>query len=158
MLILTPEVLPTIFVETQFTDTIVAMEESVDFEGNTYSNLANVIMVTSNPQPLTNINVSFAQANVGIVTISGAFSLDLFPETQIKYITRGKSDLEEKSVTVSSFNQIPAGKQVFDYSAPTTSSVDVTFTLTSNNNFTTQITKTIEYNYDIGRLKLLEYI
>ena len=158
MLILTPSVLPTIFVETQFTDSIVAMEESIDTEGITYSNLANVIVVTSNPQVLTNVNVSLTQANVGIVTISGAFSLDLFPGTQIKYITRGKSDLEEEAVVVSSFGQIPNGKQVFDYSAPTTSSIDVTFTLTSNTNLTAQIIKTIEYNYDIGRLKLLEYI
>jgi hypothetical protein len=121
-------------------------------------NLSNVIVVTSQPEILTNVNVSLSQANVGAVTIFGAFALDLFPGATIKYITKGKSDLEEQAVTVGSFNQVPKGKQVFDYSSPTTQSIDVVFTLTSNTNVSAQITKTIEYNYDIGRLKLLEYI
>jgi hypothetical protein len=120
--------------------------------------LSNVVTVTSVPQVLTNVHVSYAEASSGSITIYGAFSLDLFPGTQIKYITRGKSDLEEEAVSVGSFGQIPKGKQVFYYASPTTPTIDVVFTLTSNTNFTAQITKTIEYNYDIGRLKLLEYI
>lgn len=158
MLILSPEVLPTIFVETQFTDTIVVEEETTDPEGNVIVVSSNVASVSSSPTPLTNVNISMAQANVGIITISGAFSLDLFPGTQIKYITRGKSDLQEPAVIVSSFGQIPAGKQVFDYSAPTTPRIDVVFTLTSNTGLSATITKTVEYNYDMGRIRLLEYI
>jgi hypothetical protein len=157
MLILTPDKLPTIFVETQFSDTINVMEEMAGEEGTTL-NVSNVIAVTSSPEVLTNVNVSYTQADMGIVTIYGSFSLDLFPGTEIKYITRGKSDLEEKPVTVGTFGQIPKGKQVFNYSSPTTQSIDVIFTLTSNTNVSAQIIKTIEYNYDIGRLKLLEYI
>jgi hypothetical protein len=158
MLILTPDVLPTIFVETQFVDVINVEEEITDPEGNVVIVSSNVVSVISTPTPLTNVNVSMAQANVGIITISGAFSLDLFPGTQIKYVTRGKSDLEEQSVTVGSFGQIPAGKQVFDYSAPTTPRIDVVFTLSSNTGSSSTITKTVEYNYDIGRIRLLEYI
>jgi len=157
MLTLTPDKLPTIFVETQFSDTIIVMEEMSGEDGPTL-NLSNVVTVTSVPQVLTNVHVSYAEANTGNITIYGAFSLDLFPGTEIKYITRGKSDLEEKAVTVGAFGQIPKGKQVFYYSAPTTPTIDVVFTLTSNTNVTAQITKTVEYNYDIGRLKLLEYI
>ena len=158
MLILTPDVLPTIFVETQFTDTIIVEEETTDPEGNVVIVSSNVVSVNSSPTPLTNVNVSMMFANTGNVTISGAFAMDLFPGTQIKYITRGKSDLQEQAVIVSSFGQIPAGKQVFDYSAPTTPRIDVVFTLTSNTGLSATITKTVEYNYDTGRIRLLEYI
>jgi hypothetical protein len=158
MLTLTPDTLTKVTVETNFVNTIIVREEMLDANNEITLNLANVIMVTSEPQVLTNVNVSMVSANVGVVTISGAFSLDLFPGTQIKYITRGKSDLEESAVIVSTFGVIPAGKQVFDYSSPTTPTIDVVFTLKSNTNLTAQITKTVEYNYDTGRLKLLEYI
>jgi len=158
MLTLIPDTLTKVTVETNFVDTIIVKEEMLDENNEPTLNLSNVIMVTSEPAVLTNVNVSMVSANVGVVTISGAFSLDLFPGTQIKYITRGKSDLEESAVIVSTFGDIPAGKQVFDYSSPTTPTIDVVFTLKSNTNLTAQITKTVEYNYDTGRLKLLEYI
>jgi hypothetical protein len=158
MLTLIPDTLTKVTVETNFVNTITVKEEVLDANNEPTLNLSNVIMVTSEPAVLTNVNVSMVSANVGVVTISGAFSLDLFPGTQIKYITRGKSDLEELAVIVSTFGGIPAGKQVFDYSSPTTPTIDVVFTLKSNTNLTAQITKTVEYNYDTGRLKLLEYI
>jgi len=150
---LTPATLSTVYVETQFSDTILVQE--IDDMGTAYP--ANVISVTSNYDPLTNVFKFSNTFTTGSVTIYGAFSLNLFPSSIIQYITKGSSDKIETLVTTNSFDLIPTGKQVFNYQAPRAATIDVIFTITTNISFS-QITKTVEYNYDTGRIKLLRYI
>lgn len=153
MINVSPITLTTVPVDTYFADTILVTE--TDELGNTYP--ANVISVISDHDPLTNVAISNTEFSNGNVYISGAFAFDLFPSTVIKYITRGGSDKIEVPVIANSFDSVPEDKQVFFYQAPTISFVDVVFTINTTNS-SIQLTKTVEYNYDIGRIKLLEHI
>lgn len=147
-----PSSLLTVFIETNFTETVTITDDLAMPPTSIES------VITDIPLPDGIIITKTTET----ITVSGKYSAGLFPGTTINYITRGFSDKLESPGAVSSFDDIPIGKQVFSYKPPVISEITITFMV----NFVdsallpgnTTFTQDVVFNYDKGALKLREFI
>lgn len=154
MATISPETLPTSFVETETSDTI-----TVSGDGE-----VSIVSIDASPFLPSGILVDITGSSA---TISGKYPVGLFDSLAIKTIERGKSDKTSEVITYTSFDDIPTERQVFSYSSPTQNRVTITFNVTVNatNAETMQneilvlsVDKVIEFNYDVGKNIIRNYI
>jgi hypothetical protein len=159
-----PATAPSVIIETAFTQTVEITDElaapptSVD-SVVTYIEYDDNGTTVTQPKTFDGITITKGSTNV---TIAGKYSAGLFPSATIKYFTRGLSDKLETPTVVSSFDDIPPGKQVFEYNATklnlVTAKFVVNITDSTSNVANVMFTQDVEFNYDKGALALKAFI
>jgi hypothetical protein len=160
----TPATLTTVFIETTFSQTVEITDElaapptSVD-NVTTYVQYDDNGTTVTEEKTFDGITVTKGATSV---TVAGKYSAGIFPNATIKYFTRGLSDILEVPTVASSFDDIPPGKQVFQYSATKLSMITakfvVDFTDSTSNVANVTFTHDVDFNYDKGALALKAFI
>lgn len=160
----TPATLPATVIETSFSQTVEITDElaapptSVDAV-TTYLQYDDNGTTVTQAKTFDGITITKGATSV---TVAGKYSAGLFPSATIKYFTRGLSDKLEVPTVVSSFDDIPPGKQVFQYNATKLSIVTAKFVVditdSTSNVANVTFTHDVEFNYDKGALALKAFI
>ena len=140
-----PTTLPTISVETDFTDVV-----TITFDTPATGNIISVSAdLESSSVILSN--------TLTTVIITGRYGSGIFDNKSIKHITRGSSDRLEQYEVALNFSELVSTRQVFDFSPDPRNSITVTYTIKTNEGDLV-VEKTIENDYSSDRDSLREFI
>jgi hypothetical protein len=135
-----------VFVETEFSDSV-----SITFDDLILGEITDVVSSILEDS----INITFT---TDTVSISGKYTLELFDQHVLKYITRGSSNRFETERITDDFSKIDANtEQIFDYSPDSRNMITITYTIETTEG-DVEVTQDVFNNYSIGRDQLEEYI
>lgn len=106
----------------------------------TVLNLAvNVTFIPTDTETLDHVTISADLSDSGVnlndgssgVTITGQYTMDLFPGLQIKYVPTGGTDKFDVVQIKNNTNDVPPNQEVFDVSPDPNATRTVTYTVTA---------------------------